>query len=131
MVRIYGRITAKLSGPTRAADDAPVSENVAERWVRWNALLYVFLHARQRSETAYLWPACLLKDTTQVLVCPIEKAPGVLLKIVAQVPEAGERIVSVAWILVITDGTWHCAHIVLVRDGCRAEVIGHQSERVT
>src|SRR5712691_12886641 len=34
------RSNNRVSGPTLATGDACVTENVAQRWVRWNAFLY-------------------------------------------------------------------------------------------
>jgi hypothetical protein len=43
------RSNNRVSGPTLATGDACVTENVAQRWVRWNAFLY---HSYNFSKTA-------------------------------------------------------------------------------
>jgi hypothetical protein len=43
------RFNNPVSGPTLATGDACVTENVAQRWVRWNACLY---HSYNLSKTA-------------------------------------------------------------------------------
>src|SRR5690606_12842466 len=49
-------ITDKFSGATRAAVDADATENVAERCVRWNALLYASSAAGDLVSTSSLLP---------------------------------------------------------------------------